>query len=173
MPKPIFGDNGSGMHTHQSLWKEGNPLFAGEGYAGLSEMALWYIGGLIKHGPALSAIIAPTTNSYKRLVPGFEARSISRTRARNRSRPAGFRCIRLRQRQARRVPTPDPSCNPYLAFAAMMMRARCIENRMDPGPPLDKDIYDLGPEELARVALHARLTRRRPGRPRPRPSIPA
>ena len=153
MPKPIFGDNGSGMHTHQSLWKDGNPLFAGEGYAGLSEMALWYIGGLIKHGPALSAIIAPTTNSYKRLVPGFEAPVNLAYSRRNRSAACRIPMYSASPK-AKRVEfrPPDPSCNPYLAFAAMMMAGLDgIENRIDPGPPLDKDIYDLGPEELARV----------------------
>ena len=153
MPKPLFQDNGSGMHTHQSLWKGGNPLFAGDGYAGLSQLALWYIGGLIAHGPALSAIIAPTTNSYKRLVPGFEA-------------PVNLAYSRCNRSAACRIPMysaspkakrvefrpPDPSCNPYLAFAAMMMAGLDgIENKIDPGQPLDKDIFDLSPEELAKV----------------------
>jgi glutamine synthetase len=153
MPKPLFQDNGSGMHTHQSLWKGGNPLFAGDGYAGLSQLALWYIGGLIAHGPALSAIIAPTTNSYKRLVPGFEA-------------PVNLAYSRCNRSAACRIPMysaspkakrvefrpPDPSCNPYLAFAAMVMAGLDgIENKIDPGQPLDKDIFDLSPEELAKV----------------------
>ena len=153
MPKPIFGDNGSGMHTHQSLWKAGKPLFAGDGYAGLSQTALWYIGGLIKHGPALSAIIAPTTNSYKRLVPGFEAPVNLAYSRRNRSAACRIPMYSASPK-AKRVEfrPPDPSCNPYLAFAAMMMAGLDgIENKMDPGPPLDKDIYDLGPEELAKV----------------------
>jgi glutamine synthetase len=153
MPKPIFQDNGSGMHTHQSLWKNGKPLFAGDGYAGLSQMALWYIGGLIKHGPALSAIIAPTTNSYKRLVPGFEAPVNLAYSRRNRSAACRIPMYSASPK-AKRVEfrPPDPSCNPYMAFAAMMMAGLDgIENKIDPGQPLDKDIYDLGPEELRRV----------------------
>jgi len=153
MPKPLFQDNGSGMHTHQSLWKGGKPLFAGDGYAGMSQLALWYIGGLIAHGPALSAIIAPTTNSYKRLVPGFEA-------------PVNLAYSRCNRSAACRIPMysaspkakrvefrpPDPSCNPYLAFAAMMMAGLDgIESKIDPGQPLDKDIFELSPEELAKV----------------------
>ena len=153
MPKPLFQDNGSGMHCHQSLWKGGKPLFAGDGYAGLSQMALWYIGGLIKHGPALSAIIAPTTNSYKRLVPGFEAPVNLAYSRRNRSAACRIPMYSASPK-AKRVEfrPPDPSCNPYLAFAAMMMAGiDGIENQMDPGSPLDKDIYDLGPEELRKV----------------------
>ncbi len=153
MPKPIFGDNGSGMHTHHSLWKEGKPLFAGDGYVGLSSLALHYIGGLIKHGPALSAIIAPTTNSYKRLVPGFEAPVNLAYSRRNRSaacRIPMYSSLPAAKRVEFRP--PDPSCNPYLAFAAMLMAGLDgIANRIDPGPPLDKDIYDLTPEELASV----------------------
>src|SRR5487761_1005580 len=166
MPKPIFQDNGSGMHTHQSLWKEGKPLFAGDGYAGLSQMALWYIGGLIKHGPALSAIIAPTTNSYKRLVPGFEAPVNLAYSRRNRSAAIRIPMYSASPKSKRlEFRPPDPSSNPYLAFAAMLMAGLDgIENKIDPGEPLDKDIYDLGPEELAKVpslpgtldeALHA------------------
>ena len=153
MPKPLFQDNGSGMHTHQSLWKEGKPLFAGDGYAGLSQLALWYIGGLIKHGPALSAIIAPTTNSYKRLVPGFEAPVNLAYSRRNRSAACRIPMYSASPK-AKRVEfrPPDPSCNPYLAFSAMLMAGLDgIENKIDPGQPLDKDIYDLGPEELAKV----------------------
>src|SRR5213593_3881720 len=153
MPKPLFQDNGSGMHTHQSLWKGGKPLFAGDGYAGLSQTALWYIGGLIKHGPALSAIIAPTTNSYKRLVPGFEAPVNLAYSRRNRSAACRIPMYSASPK-AKRVEfrPPDPSCNPYMAFAAMMMAGLDgIENKIDPGQPLDKDIYDLGPEELAKV----------------------
>lgn len=150
MPKPLFGDNGSGMHCHQSLWKGKANLFAGEGYGGLSETGLHYIGGLLKHGPALAAIIAPTTNSYKRLTPGFEAPVSLAYSRRNRS--AAIRipmvagnpaAIRLEFRP------PDPSCNPYIAFAAMLMAGLDgIENKIDPGKPLDKDIYGLGPQEL-------------------------
>jgi glutamine synthetase len=153
MPKPLFQDNGSGMHTHQSLWKGGKPLFAGDGYAGMSQMALWYIGGLIKHGPALSAIIAPTTNSYKRLVPGFEAPVNLAYSRRNRSAACRIPMYSASPK-AKRVEfrPPDPSCNPYLAFAAMLMAGLDgIESKIDPGQPLDKDIYDLGPEELAKV----------------------
>ncbi len=153
MPKPLFQDNGSGMHTHQSLWKEGKPLFAGDGYAGFSQLGLWYIGGLIKHGPALSAIIAPTTNSYKRLVPGFEAPVNLAYSRRNRSAACRIPMYSASPK-AKRVEfrPPDPSCNPYLAFSAMLMAGLDgIENKIDPGQPLDKDIYDLGPEELAKV----------------------
>jgi glutamine synthetase len=153
MPKPLFQDNGSGMHTHQSLWKGGKPLFAGDGYAGLSQLALWYIGGLIKHGPALSALIAPTTNSYKRLVPGFEAPVNLAYSRRNRSAACRIPMYSASPK-AKRVEfrPPDPSCNPYLAFSAMLMAGLDgIENKIDPGQPLDKDIYDLGPEELAKV----------------------
>jgi glutamine synthetase len=150
MPKPIFGDNGSGMHTHQSLWKGGEPLFAGDGYAGMSQLALWYVGGLLKHGPALSAIIAPTTNSYKRLVPGFEAPVNLAYSRRNRSAACRIPMYSISPKGKRvEFRPPDPSCNPYMAFAAMLMAGLDgIENKMDPGPPLDKDIYDMPPEEL-------------------------
>jgi glutamine synthetase len=153
MPKPLFQDNGSGMHTHQSLWKGGKPLFAGDGYAGLSKMALHYIGGLIKHGPALSAIIAPTTNSYKRLVPGFEAPVNLAYSRRNRSAACRIPMYSASPK-AKRVEfrPPDPSCNPYMAFAAMLMAGLDgVLNKIDPGQPLDKDIYDLAPEELKNV----------------------
>src|SRR5499427_2685291 len=153
MPKPLFADNGSGMHTHQSIWKDGKPLFAGDSYAGLSQMALWYIGGLLKHARALSAIIAPTTNSYKRLVPGYEAPVNLAYSRRNRSAACRIPMYSASPK-AKRVEfrPPDPSCNPYMAFAAMMMAGLDgIENKIDPGLPLDKDIYDLGPEELAKV----------------------
>lgn len=153
MPKPIFGDNGSGMHCHQSLWKGGEPLFAGDKYAGLSEMALHYIGGILKHAPALAAFAAPTTNSYKRLVPGYEAPTRLAYSRRNRS--AACRIPMYSQSpKAKRVEVrfPDASCNPYLAFAAMLMAGLDgIQNRIDPGEPLDKDIYDMSPEELAGV----------------------
>jgi len=153
MPKPIFGDNGNGMHTHQSLWKNGEPLFAGDGYSGLSQLALWYVGGLLKHAPALAAIIAPTTNSYKRLVPGFEAPVNLAYSRRNRSAACRIPMYSTSP-AAKRVEfrPPDPSCNPYMAFAAMLMAGLDgIENKMDPGPPLDKDIYELDPEELAGI----------------------
>ena len=153
MPKPVYGDNGSGMHCHQSLWKDGNPLFAGDQYAGLSEMAKFYIGGLLKHAPALVAFAAPTTNSYKRLVPGFEAPVNLAYSARNRS--AAVRIPMFSQSpKAKRLEfrPPDPSCNPYITFAALLMAGLDgIQNRIDPGEPLDKDIYDLPPEELANV----------------------
>jgi glutamine synthetase len=153
MPKPIFGDNGSGMHTHQSLWKDGDPLFAGDGYAGLSQLALWYVGGLIKHGPALAAIIAPTTNSYKRLVPGFEAPVNLAYSRRNRSAACRIPMYSS-SRSAKRVEfrPPDPGANSYMAFAAMLMAGLDgIENKMDPGQPLDKDIYELDPEEVSSI----------------------
>ncbi len=153
MPKPLFGDNGSGMHTHQSLWSGGKPLFAGDNYAGLSQTALWYIGGLLRHARALSAIIAPTTNSYKRLVPGFEAPVNLAYSRRNRS--AAVRIpMYSNNPKAKRVEfrPPDPSSNPYLAFAAMMMAGLDgVVNKIDPGEPLDKDIYDLSPEEMKQV----------------------
>lgn len=153
MPKPIFGDNGSGMHVHTSLWKKGKPLFAGSGYAGLSETALYFIGGLLKHAPSLLAFTNPTTNSYKRLVPGFEAPVNLAYSQRNRS--ASIRIpMYSSSPKAKRIEfrCPDPSCNPYLAFAAMLMAGLDgILNRIDPGDPLDKDIYDMEPEELVNV----------------------
>ncbi|HEY3175711.1 MAG TPA: type I glutamate--ammonia ligase [Candidatus Polarisedimenticolia bacterium] len=153
MPKPLFGDNGSGMHCHQSLWKKGEPLFAGNSYAGLSEMALHYIGGLLKHAAAVVAFASPTTNSYKRLVPGFEAPVNLAYSRRNRS--AAIRIpMYSDDPKAKRLEfrPPDPSCNPYLAYAAMMMAGLDgIQNRIDPGQPLDKDIYGLGPEEMKNV----------------------
>lgn len=153
MPKPLFGDNGSGMHTHQSLWKDGKALFAGDLYAGLSQMALWYIGGLLKHARALSAIIAPTTNSYKRLVPGYEAPVNLAYSRRNRSAAVRIPMYSASPK-AKRVEfrPPDPSCNPYMAFAAMLMAGiDGVLNKIDPGESLDKDIYDLSPEELKKV----------------------
>jgi len=153
MPKPIFGDNGSGMHTHQSLWKGGKPLFAGSGYAGLSDIGLYYIGGILKHAAALCALVAPTTNSYKRLVPGYEAPVNLAYSSRNRS--AGIRVpMYSPSPKAKRaeVRFPDCTCNGYLAFAAMLMAGLDgIQNKIDPGQPLDKDIYELGPEELKDV----------------------
>jgi len=153
MPKPLFGDNGSGMHTHQSLWKKGKPLFAGNDYAGLSPMALNYIGGLLKHARALCAICNPTTNSYKRLVPGYEAPVNLAYSSRNRS--AAIRIPTYSENpKTKRVEyrPPDPAANPYVAFAAMMMAGLDgIQNKIDPGEPLDKNIYELPPEELKRV----------------------
>jgi glutamine synthetase len=153
MPKPLWGDNGSGMHTHQSLWKGGLPLFAGDMYAGISQMALWYIGGLLKHARALSAIIAPTTNSYKRLVPGYEAPVNLAYSRRNRSAAVRIPMYSANPKTKRvEFRPPDPSANPYLAFAAMMMAGLDgIVNKFDPGEPLDKDIYDLPPEETKNV----------------------
>jgi glutamine synthetase len=153
MPKPIFNDNGSGMHTHQSLWKGGQPLFAGNEYAGISQMCLYYIGGIIKHSKAIAAFTNPTTNSYKRLVPGFEAPVNLAYSSRNRS--AAIRIpMYSPSPKAKRIEVrfPDPSCNPYLAFSAMLMAGLDgIENKIDPGEPLDKDIYSLSPEELKSV----------------------
>ncbi len=153
MPKPLYGDNGSGMHVHQSLWKDGEPLFAGDQYAGLSEMAKFYIGGLLKHAPALVAFAAPTTNSYKRLVPGFEAPVNLAYSARNRSAAVRIPMFSSSPKAKRlEFRPPDPSCNPYITFAALLMAGLDgIQNRIDPGDPLDKDIYDLPPEELANV----------------------
>ncbi len=153
MPKPLYGDNGSGMHVHQSLWKDGEPLFAGDQYAGLSEMAKFYIGGLLKHAPALVALAAPTTNSYKRLVPGFEAPVNLAYSARNRSAAVRIPMFSPSPKAKRlEFRPPDPSCNPYITFAALLMAGLDgIQNRIDPGAPLDKDIYDLPPEELANV----------------------
>ncbi|MFP4121080.1 type I glutamate--ammonia ligase [Coleofasciculus sp.] len=153
MPKPIFNDNGSGMHTHQSIWKEGKPLFFGDGYAGLSKMALHYIGGLLRHAPALLALTNPTTNSYKRLVPGFEAPV-------NLAYSQGNRSASIRiplsgdNPKAKRMEfrCPDATCNPYIAFAAMLCAGLDgIKNEIDPGEPLDVDIYDLSPEELSKI----------------------
>ena len=153
MPKPIFGDNGSGKHTHASIWKCGEPLIAGNGYAGLSQTALYAAGGLIKHAAAILGFACPTTNSYKRLVPGFEAPVNLAYSQRNRS--AAFRIPMYSQSpKAKRLEfrCPDPSCNPYLSFSSMLMAMLDgIKNKIHPGEPLDKDIYDLEPEELARV----------------------
>jgi glutamine synthetase len=153
MPKPIWNDNGSGMHTHFSLWKGGKNNFAGDKYAGLSQQALYAIGGILKHAPALLAFAAPTTNSYKRLVPGFEAPVNLAYSSRNRS--AAVRIpMYSKSAKAKRVEfrCPDPACNPYLTFSAIAMAAMDgILNKMDPGPALDKDLYDLPPEELAKV----------------------
>jgi glutamine synthetase len=154
MPKPVFQDNGSGMHTHQSLWKGGEPLFYDEaGYAGVSDLGRWYIGGLLTHAPAILAFSNPTTNSYKRLVPGYEAPVNLVYSQRNRS--AAVRIPLYSQSpKAKRLEfrCPDPSCNPYLAFSAMLMAGLDgIQNRIEPPDPMDKDLYDLPPEELAKV----------------------
>ncbi|MCI0340890.1 MAG: type I glutamate--ammonia ligase [Planctomycetales bacterium] len=153
MPKPLFGDNGTGMHTHQSIWKHEKPLFAGNAYAGVSDTCLHYIGGVLKHGPALAALVCPTTNSYRRIVPGYEAPVNLAYSSRNRSA-----CIRIPMYspspKAKRIEVrfPDPTCNPYLAFSAMLLAGLDgIEKKLDPGKPLDKDIYSLSPEELSDV----------------------
>ena len=153
MPKPLFGDNGSGMHVHQSIWKAGKPLFAGDGYAGLSTMALHYIGGLLKHARALSAIIAPTTNSYKRLVPGYEAPVNLVYSSRNRSAAVRIPMYSENPKTKRiEFRCPDSSCNPYLAFSAIVLAAiDGIQNKIDPGDPLDKDIYKLSLDEYAKI----------------------
>lgn len=153
MPKPLFGDNGSGMHTHQSLWKKGKPLFAGREYAGLSTMALHYIGGILKHAKALCALCSPTTNSYKRLVPGYEAPVNLAYSARNRS--AAIRIPTFSDNpKARRIEyrPPDPSANPYLCFTALLMAGLDgVMHKIDPGRPMDRNLYELTPEESASI----------------------
>ena len=153
MPKPLFGDNGSGMHTHISLWKNNEPLYAGSGYAGLSDLAMYGIGGLLKHAPAILAFSNPTTNSYKRLVPGYEAPVNLAYSQRNRSASVRIPMYSASPKAKRtEFRCPDPSCNPYLCFSAMLMAViDGIQNKINPGDPLDKDIYDLPPEELAKV----------------------
>ena len=152
MPKPIYGDNGSGMHVHQSIWKDGKPVFAGNKYADLSEMCLSYIAGVIKHAKSINAFTNPTTNSYKRLVPGFEAPVLLAYSARNRS--ASCRIPWTNSPKAKRVEVrfPDPLANPYLGFAAMLMAGLDgVKNKLDPGPAMDKDLYDLPPAELKQI----------------------
>ncbi len=152
MPKPVYGDNGSGMHVHQSLWKDGKPVFAGALYADLSETCLHYIGGIIRHAKALNAFTNPSTNSYKRLVPGFEAPVLLAYSARNRS--ASCRIPFTSSPKAKRVEVrfPDPSANPYLAFAALLMAGLDgIANKIHPGDATDKDLYDLPADELKRI----------------------
>ncbi len=152
MPKPVFGDNGSGMHVHQSIWKDGKPVFAGNQYADLSQECLWYIGGILKHAKSLNAFTNPLTNSYKRLVPGYEAPVLLAYSVRNRS--ASCRIPHSASPKGKRVEVrfPDPGANPYLAFAAMLMAGLDgIENKLDPGPAMDKNLYDLPPEELEQI----------------------
>jgi len=153
MPKPLFGDNGSGMHVHMSFWKDGQPLFAGDSYGQMSEMALHFIGGVLRHAPALAALTNPTTNSYRRLVPGFEAPVNLAYSSRNRSAALRIPMYDTSPKSKRvEIRFPDPSCNPYLAFSALMMAGiDGVLNKIDPGDPLDKDIYALSSEELSQV----------------------
>ncbi|MBI4387010.1 MAG: type I glutamate--ammonia ligase, partial [Elusimicrobia bacterium] len=158
MPKPLFGDNGNGMHCHQSLWREGLNLMAGKEYAGLSQTALCYIGGLLRHAPALCALCSPTTNSYKRLVPGYEAPVNLAYSSRNRSAairiPTYFRSDPAKDAQTKRIEyrPPDPTANPYLAFSAMLLAGiDGVLNKIDPGSPVEKDIFELPAAELARI----------------------
>ncbi|MFP3981837.1 MAG: type I glutamate--ammonia ligase [Desulfobacterales bacterium] len=153
MPKPLYEDNGTGMHTHVSIWRDGNPMFAGDKYAGLSQEALYAVGGILRHCKALCAFTNPTTNSYKRLVPGFEAPVNLAYSSRNRSAAVRIPMYSASPK-AKRIEfrTPDPSCNGYLAFSAILMAViDGIENKIDPGDPMDKNIYDLPPEELAQI----------------------
>ena len=160
MPKPIVGDNGTGMHTHQSIWKDGKPAFAGDGYAQLSDTALHYIGGIIKHAQAINAFSNPSTNSYKRLIPGFEAPVLLAYSARNRSASCRIPYSATPSGKRVEIRFPDATANPYLAFSAMLMAGLDgIANKIDPGEPMDKDLYDLPPEELKDVPTVCRSLR--------------
>ena len=156
MQKPVYGDNGTGMHCHQSIWKDGKPLFAGDKYAGLSQDCLYYIGGIIKHAKSLNALTNPSTNSYKRLIPGFEAPVLLAYSARNRSASCRIPFSTSAPGKRIEIRFPDPTANPYLAFTAMLMAGLDgIENKIDPGEPIDKDLYELPPEELKDIPKFA------------------
>ena len=173
MPKPVFGDNGSGMHVHQSIWKGGKPIMAGNKYADLSQECLYYIGGIIKHAKALNGFTNPSTNSYKRLVPGYEAPVLLAYSARNRS--ASCRIPWTSNPKAKRVEVrfPDPMANPYLAFAAMLMAGLDgIKNKIDPGAAMDKDLYDLPPKELKKIPTVCGSLREALVQPRQGPRLP-
>ena len=173
MPKPYYKDNGSGMHVHQSIWKDGKPLFAGDKYADLCQECLWYIGGIIKHAKAINAFSNATTNSYKRLVPGYEAPVLLAYSARNRS--ASVRIPWTPSPKGKRIEVrfPDPASNPYLTFTALMMAGLDgIAKKIDPGPSMDKDLYALPPEELKNIPTVCGSLRQALEKPRCRPRLP-
>ena len=173
MPKPIFGDNGSGMHVHQSIWKGGKPVFAGNKYADLSDECLFYIGGILKHAKAINAFTNPTTNSYKRLVPGYEAPVLLAYSARNRSASCRIPVTNSPKGKRVEVRFPDPGANPYLGFTAMLMAGLDgIKNKIHPGDAMDKDLYDLPPEELKQIPTVCGSLREALGAARRRPRLP-